>query len=312
MMIVVPLLAIPLGLPRTLPSVEALPADVQRAVPTLAEMVVHGGVNILYAVLILIAGWVVSRWLARWLRALFQHSHHVDDTLKPLMINFARYGVLAITLVAVLGQFGVQTTSLIALLGATGLAIGLALQGTLSNVASGVMLLLLRPFRVAERITAGAITGTVQEIGLFHTELVTDDGLFVAMPNSVIFSGTIINISREPLRRTNFQVDIDRGADVAAAQAAIVDAMSRDSRALKQPVPQVLVDTLSGSQVLLNVHVWVKNRDFLAVQSDLRVLVRRTLNDTGFGPPVPVPAPSVAPWTPSAETNPQQQANKPN
>jgi small conductance mechanosensitive channel len=299
-------------LPRTLPSVEALPADVQRAVPTLTEMMIHGGVNILIAIVVLIAGWVLSRWLARWLRALFQHSHHIDDTLKPLIINFTRYGVIAITLVAVLGQFGVQTTSLIALLGAMGLAIGLALQGTLSNVASGVMLLLLRPYRVGEKITAGAISGTVQEIGLFHTEIVTYDGLFVAMPNSVVFSGTIINLSREPLRRTDFEVDIDREADIAAAQNAILDAMAHDARVLKQPAPQIWVQTLSGPQVLLNVHVWVANTDFMMVQSDLKILVRRALNDAGFGPPIPVPAPSVAPWTPPVEPKQDGQVKKPN
>ena len=308
--------AIPLGLPRTLPSIEALPADVKNAVPALTEMTVHGGVNILIAIVMLIAGWVASRWVARWLRALFQHSHHVDETLKPLMINFARYGVIAITLVVVLGQFGVQTTSLIALLGAAGLAVGLALQGTMSNVASGVMLLLLRPYRVSDRITAGtgagAVTGSVQEIGLFHTELITNDGVFVAMPNSVIFSGTIINLSREPLRRTNFQVDIDREADVASAQRAILEATSRDARVLKQPAPQVLVDTLSGTQVLLNVHVWVMNSNFLAVESDLRLLVRRTLNEAGFSPPVPMAPPSVAPWTPPGEQKQDNQPNKPN
>lgn len=304
--------AIPLGLPATLPSLEALPADVKNAVPTLTEMMIHGGVNVLIAIVILIAGWVASRWVARWLKALFLHSHHIDETLKPLIINIARYGVIAVTLVAVLGQFGVQTTSLIALLGAAGLAIGLALQGTLSNVASGVMLLLLRPFRVSDRITVGAVTGTVQEVGLFYTELVTDDGLFVAMPNSIIFSGTIVNTSREPLQRTNFQVDIDREADVAAAQGAILGALSRDSRVLKLPAPRVWVDTLSGPQVLLNIHAWVANRDFVNVQSELKVLVRRTLNEAGIGPPVPVPAPSVAPWTPSAGQKQDNQAKKPN
>ena len=116
-------------------------------------MVANGAVNFLIAILILIAGWVVARGFARWLRGLLSHNSHVDDTLKPLIINFARYSVIGLTLVAVLGQFGVQTTSLIALLGATGLAIGLALQGTLANVASGVMLLFLRPFRVNENIT---------------------------------------------------------------------------------------------------------------------------------------------------------------
>lgn len=297
--------AVPLGLPRTLPSIETLPADV-------GSMVVHGGLNILYAIAILIAGWVVSRWLARWLRTLFQHSHHIDETLKPLMINFARYGVIAVTLVAVLGQFGVQTTSLIALLGAAGLAIGLGLQGTLSNVASGFMLLLLRPYRVGEKIRSGTVSGTVQEIGLFHTEIITYDGLFVAMPNSAIFSSTITNLTREPLRRTDFTIDIDRDADIPGAQRAVLEALSRDARVLKQPEPQVWVETMTGPQVLLNVHVWVDSRNFMSVQSDLMILVRRTLNEHGFGPPIPVPAPSVAPWTPPAEPKQDSQAKKPN
>jgi small conductance mechanosensitive channel len=165
---------------------------------------------------------------------------------------------------------------------------------------------------VGEKITAGAVSGTAQEIGLFHTEIITYDGLFVAMPNSVIFSSTITNLTREPIRRTNFQVDIDRDADIAGAQSAILEAMARDARALKQPPPQVLVETLSGPQVLLNVHVWVSNIDFMPVQSDLKLLVRRTLNETGFGPPVPVPAPSVAPWTPPAEPKQDGQSKKPN
>src|ERR1700761_2202741 len=109
----------PVPLPTTLPSVAAMPADVRNAVPALTVMLVDGGKNFLIAIVTLVAGWMLSRWLARWLRAVFQHSHHVDETLKPLLINFARYGVIAITLVAVLGQFGVQTTSLIAILGAT-------------------------------------------------------------------------------------------------------------------------------------------------------------------------------------------------
>jgi small conductance mechanosensitive channel len=255
---------------------------------------------------------VASRWVARWMRAIFQHSHHVDETLKPLMINFVRYGVIAITLVVVLGQFGVQTTSLIALLGATGLAIGLALQGTLSNVASGVMLLLLRPYRVGEKIASGAISGTVQEIGLFHTEIITYDGLFVAMPNSVIFSTTITNLTREPIRRTNFQVDIDRDADIAGAQRAILEAMARDKHVLKQPPPQVWVEALSGPQVLLNVHVWVTNIDFMPVQSDIKLLTRRSLNEAGFGPPIPMAAPAVAPWTPPQEHKQDDQSKKPN
>jgi len=305
----------PLALPTTLPSVAAMPGDVKTAVPALTVMLVNGGLNFLIAVAILVAGWALSRWMARWIRALLIHNTHIDETLKPLVINFARYSIIAITSVAVLGQFGVQTTSLIALLGATGLAIGLALQGTLSNVASGVMLLILRPFRVTEKVVVNGITGTVQEIGLFHTEVITDDGLFVAIPNSSIFSGIIINTSREPTRRINFSFDIDRDADIAAAQTAIVEAVSRDTRILKQPPPEVVVDALSGPQVLLTLHAWIANHNFVDIQSDMRVLVRRSLTAAGLSPPVPVPAPSVAPWTPPPEhkqDKQDKQSSKPN
>ena len=156
------------ALPASLPTLAAMPGDVKNALPALTVMMVDGAVNFLIAVLILIAGWMVARGLGRWLHDVIDRSHFIDDTLKPLIANFARYGVLAITVVAVLSQFGVQTTSLIALLGAAGLAVGLALQGTLSNVASGVMLLILRPFRVYDKIKVADATGKVREIGLFR------------------------------------------------------------------------------------------------------------------------------------------------
>src|ERR1041385_172724 len=143
-------MALSIALPAALHSVASMPNEVKDALPALTVMLVNGAINFLIAVLILIAGWIIARWMGRWVHDLTGRSHYIDDTLKPLVANFVRYAILAITVVAVLSQFGVQTTSLIALLGAAGLAIGLALQGTLSNVASGVMLLILRPFRVGQ------------------------------------------------------------------------------------------------------------------------------------------------------------------
>src|SRR5882672_242758 len=174
----------------TLPTFASMPNEVKEALPAITVMMVHGALNFLIAVLILIAGWVAARWIGRWVHDLIDRSHYIDDTLKPLISNFARYGILAVTVVAVLSQFGVQTTSLIALLGAAGLAIGLALQGTLSNVASGVMLLILRPFRVFEKIKVADAFGTVREIGLFRTDIVTDDGTYISIPNATIFAAT--------------------------------------------------------------------------------------------------------------------------
>src|SRR4051812_1118564 len=151
-----------MSVPATLPTV----ASVAGALPTLTAMLVQGAFNVVIAILILVAGWMLARWIGRWERQLVGNTAYVDVTLKPLIANSVRYVILALTIVVVLGQFGVQTASLIALLGAAGLAVGLALQGTLSNVASGVLLLLLRPFRVFDKVTLADVTGTVREIGL--------------------------------------------------------------------------------------------------------------------------------------------------
>jgi small conductance mechanosensitive channel len=241
---------------------------------------------------------------------LIDRSHYIDDTLKPLISNFAAYGVLAITVVAVLSQFGVQTTSLIALLGAAGLAIGLALQGTLSNVASGVMLLILRPFRVYEKIKVADVAGTVREIGLFRTEIVTDDGNFVSIPNATLFSGTIINASREATRRTNFTVEVDRGESIEAIEKTILESLAREPRVLKAPAPTVQVDVLGPISTTLVVHAWLRNSDFLATVSDVKKRVRQALQGADVSAPVPVPAPAVAPWTPPAEQ--PRESKKPN
>ena len=304
-------MAVP-ALPVTLPSAATMPATMKAALPALTVMMVDGAKDLLIATLILIAGWTLSRWLGRWLHGVLDRTHYIDETLKPLIANFAAYGVLALTIVAVLGQFGVQTTSLIALLGAAGLAVGLALQGTLSNVASGVMLLVLRPFRVYEKIKIGDATGTVREIGLFRTAMVTDDGLFVSIPNSTIFSGTIINISRESSRRTGFTIDIDHSVDIAEARKVILNALANDKRVLRTPEPDVQVDDLSGAANVLSVQAWVSNRDFVGQQSALRAVVRKALHDAGISPPIPIPAPAVAPWSPPAETSVVAPKRKPN
>jgi len=235
----------------------------------------------------------------------------VDDTLKPLITNFARYAVLAITLVVVLGQFGVQTTSLLAILGATGLAIGLALQGTLSNVASGVMLLFLRPFRVHERIKTSDVIGAVHEIGLFRTVVVTDDGLYVSVPNATLFTGTITNLSRERTRRINFTIEVDRAENLDAVQKTILEALAREPRLLKVPAPSVEVDALGPLSTTLTVQVWVENRDFGGALSEVKKRVRHALQGADIAAPVPVAAPAVAPWTPPAE-KPAGDTKKPN
>ena len=294
--------------PDTLPTLASVPS----AIPALTVMLTQGAVNFLIAVLILVAGWMLSRWIGQGTRELLGRSQYIDPTLKPLISRFSRYLILALTVVAVLGQFGVQTTSLIALLGAAGLAIGLALQGTLSNVASGVMLLVLRPFRVFERIKVADALGTVREIGLFRTEIVTDNGNYVSIPNATIFSGTIINMSREVTRRTDFTVEVDRAENLDRVQRRILECLALEQRVLKNPAPTVEIETLGAISTTLTVQVWLANRDFGAVLSDVKKRVRHALQNADVSAPVPVPAPAVQPWQPPAEKDDKNDAAKPN
>ncbi len=167
--------------------------------PELRLLFVNNGINLISAILILGIGWSVARLAGRWTKIGLDKIPHFDPTLRPLLASFIRYGIIAVTVIAVLQRFGVETTSLIAVLGAAGIAVGLALQGTLSNVAAGVMLLLVRPFRVGDKIQAGGVTGTVREIELFRTVIITDDLLYISVPNSTIFAANIVNeFARNP------------------------------------------------------------------------------------------------------------------
>src|SRR5512143_1130219 len=209
----------------------SMPKALASIVPTLSNeaiwpLVLSGAVNVLIAVMLLLGGWMLSSWAHRLTRDGLHRVRYIDPTLKPLAASIVRYTIIVITVIVVLQQFGVQTTSLIALLGAAGLAIGLAIQNTLSNVASGAMLLTLRPFRVNEKIVVGNLKGVVREIGLFRTVVITDDGVFVSVPNGTIFSATIYSNTREKQRRVAFNFDIDQSANVEEAIAAILATLS--------------------------------------------------------------------------------------
>jgi len=220
-----------------------------KAFPQLWTLVLDGSLNFVAAVIILIAGWTFAGWTAKWLRAAVNRIPYVDRTLRPLIASTARYTIIIFTIVAVLERFGVQTTSIIAMLGAAGLAIGLAIQGTLSNVASGVMLLVLRSMRAGEEVTTSGYSGVIREVGLFRTVLITGDGLYISIPNATIFSNPIVNNSREPTRQINFKVVIDHAADIGAAQSAALSVLHADKRVLKNPPPAAPVVDLGEQNV---------------------------------------------------------------
>ena len=226
-------------------------------------LLVNEGLSVVAGILILIVGWVAATWAKR-LTARGLARLPLDLTLKPLIASLARYTILIFTVVLVLGQFGVQTTSLIAVLGAAGLAVGLALQGTLSNVAAGVMLLVLRPFRVGHFVLAGGQSGTVCEIGLFTTIMTTRDLVYISVPNSAVWSGVIANYTREPLRRIKFDIPVDFINDLDKVEKTIIDALEANPHVLKAPEPWVGVSELREYTVVMAARCCVRSQDYCA------------------------------------------------
>jgi small conductance mechanosensitive channel len=256
--------------------------------PQLQVLIVDQAINLVAAVVILVAGWTIAAWAARAVRSGLRRMPRLDATLRPLIASVVRYAIVAITIIAVLQRFGVETTSLIALLGAAGLALGLAMQGTLSNVAAGVMLIFLRPFRRGEKIEADKCSGVVRELGLFRTIIQTDDGVFISIPNAAIFAGTIVNYHRETMRRTNFTVPLDPAQDLEKIQEIVLAALSAHPKVLKVPAPEAPVDSFSACAMNLAVQAWVPAAGFAATKDDIAKQVQRALHNAGirFAPPL--------------------------
>lgn len=243
------------------------------------------GMRLITAIAILIAGWVIGNWTSNRIQALKK----LDDTLKSFLGGMAKYAILAIAFVAVLGQLGVQTASLLAVLGAAGLAIGLALQGTLSNVASGVMMLILRPFNVGDYIEAGNVKGTVKSLSLFATELATIDNLYVFAPNSQIWSSQIVNFNRNKHRRHDLVNGIAYDENIDAAIKAIKAVIDKDERIITTAgkEPSYYVSSLGDSAVNVGVRYWTSTSDHLATKWDLTKLTKEALDKAGIGIPFP-------------------------
>ena len=239
------------------------------------------------ALVILLVGWWIAGRTQYLVRRALDRVPRIDDTLKPFLSSSVRYFVIVITFVAVLAEFGVQTTSIIAVLGAAGLAIGLALQGTLQNIAAGIMLLVLRPFRVGEYIDAGGVSGTVDAINLFTTDMTTYDGVYRSVPNAELWNRNILNYSRNPTRRLDIPVGIAYEDDVEQALGLLLSHLSQDTRVLPDPEPQVLVTGLGDSSVDLTLRCWTSRTDFWPLRFELNKKVKLWLDAAGISIPFP-------------------------
>ena len=240
------------------------------AVVQAGQLLVQYSFSVLGALVLLVAGWLIASMLHRWVLAGMTRIRHFDVTLARFLANVLRYIVLLLVLVTVLGQFGVQTASIIATLGAAGLAVGLALQGTLQNIAAGIMLLILRPFRVGEAIETKDVSGTVQEIGLFATELRTGDGLYLLAPNSTLWNTPVKNYSRFNSRRFDVVVILPADSDLRSAEQILQNIARRDKRVRSSPAPMVGISDITNDTAKLTLEVWLSTADYGAASRDLQ------------------------------------------
>ena len=237
------------------------PARIERhltsVVDTAATMITAYGLKVIGAMVLLIAGWMIAGSLHNAILRAGKRSTRVDITIFTFLASVVRYVTIIFTLVAVLSSFGVETTSFVAVLGAAGLAVGLALQGTLSHVASGVMLIIFRPFRIGDHIEAAGVAGVVRSITLFITEIDTVDNVHIIVPNGLIWGRDIKNFSANDHRRVDLKFQISYADNADTAMALVKTNLEKDPRVQKQPAPVVGIQAMTVDGVILTTQFWV-------------------------------------------------------
>lgn len=248
--------------------------------------VVPWGIRIVTAILIFIIGRWLARTIVNFTRRLMLKSH-LDEMLAKFLSNILYALLIIVVVLATLEQLGVRTTSALAILGAAGLAVGLSLQSSLSNFASGVMLIIFRPFKVGDFVEAGGISGIVETLDIFSSKLRTGDNREIIIPNGQIYGGTIVNYSARDTRRIDMVFGIGYEDDIRKAKEIIETQLKNDSRVLTDPAPVILVSELGASSVDLAVRPWVNSADYWNVRSDLLENIKRAFDDAGISIPYP-------------------------
>ena len=252
----------------------------------LYDWILANGMNLVWAILI----FVIGKWIAGFIRARIRsmmEKRKVDAALISFGSSMLYYILMVFVIISAIGKLGVQTTSLVAVLGAAGLAVGLALQGSLSNFASGVLIIMFRPFSIGDVINAAGELGSVKEIGVLTTVLSTPDNKKVIIPNSAIMSGSITNITAYDTRRVDMSVGVSYSDDLDKVLDVIKDVLGADERILKDPEPQVVVSELADSSVNFHVRPWVNKADYWGVFFDFQKTIKQRLDKEGVSIPFP-------------------------
>lgn len=260
--------------------------QIDNLVSTLIGYVTEYGLKVVVALLVLIVG----KWLAGMVRKAVRRGMErgkVDPTLIGFLSNIVFYLLMVAVVIAAVSQVGIQTTSFVAVLGAAGLAVGLALQGSLSNFASGVLIILFRPFKVGDFVEAGGVSGTVDEIGILATQMRTPDNKGVTVPNSQIMGAHIVNFNAFDTRRCDMSFGIGYQDDIDRAKAILADIVAKDPRCLTDPAPTLAVGALGESSVDILCRPWVKASDYWGVYWDMQETVKKRFDAEGISIPFP-------------------------
>jgi len=260
--------------------------DLQQLAAKAQSLATEFGIDIIAALAIFIIGRWVANLITKGVRRLLERAD-VDATLVKFLSNIVRILLLIFVILAAIGQLGIQTTSLIAVLGAAGLAVGLALQGSLSNFAAGVLVIIFRPYKVGDYIEAAGVAGTVDEVQIFNTVMNTPDNKRIIVPNSQITGGIITNYSAHETRRVDFTFGIGYADDIDKAKSIIEEVLTGDERVLEDPAPQIVVAELADSSVNIVARPWAKAADYWGLKFDVTETVKKRFDAEGISIPFP-------------------------
>lgn len=260
--------------------------ELSKLLETLIGFALQAGKSILVAIIIYVVGRFIIRMVNKIVAKVLV-KRNVDLTIQSFVKSFVNVLLTTLLIVAVVNALGVDTTSFAALLASVGLAAGMALSGNLQNLAGGILLLLFRPFRVGDYITAQGESGTVKEIQILHTIIVTVDNRDVILPNGALSSGNMTNFSKEPLRRVDLTVGVEYGQDIDRVREVLQKLFAADTRILQEPAPFVALGALSSSSVDITIRLWVKSEDYWGVFFDTNETIYKTFNKEGINFPFP-------------------------
>jgi small conductance mechanosensitive channel len=258
----------------------------EQAIVKVQEWIALYGLKVIAAIIILFIGWLAAKGTRSLLRRILQRGH-VDETLVSFVASLCYIGIIAFVIIAALGKLGVQTASFVAVIGAAGLAVGLALQGSLANFAAGVLMIIFKPFKVNDYIEGAGVGGVVEQIGIFTTELNSPDNKKIIVPNAKMTSDNIVNYTAKDIRRVDIVAGVSYGDDLDKVKSVLEEILAKDDRILKDPAPTIGVLELADSSVNFAVRPWVKTADYWDVFFAIQEGLKKRFDAEGISIPFP-------------------------